>query len=250
VSYVLAWSERPQNLEDEFTRIDAPELRRLASGLLRTREQERSRVATELHAGVVPLVVVAKFMIEQAKGRFMDGGQDEGFELLNGAVARLRDVLDDVRRISTELRPSLLDDLGLLPTLDWLCRKFEQTYRSVRVERSISVKEVEVPEHLKLVIFRIVEELLANVAQHANASHVQVVLMHEASELSLAVHDDGDGFDESLLRHGSHRTRGIGLPSIRKRAWTTGGRVALDSKPNRGALIRVSWKLPARVPTL
>lgn len=248
MSYVLAWSEQPSNITAESIKTDAPELRRLADGLLRTREQERSRVAAELHSGVVPLVVISKFMIEEAMRRVMDGGRAEGIDLLNGAIGRLRDVLDDVRRISTELRPSLLDDLGLVPTVEWLCRTFEQTYRTVRVERQLSVTEAEVPEHLKLVIFRIVEELLANVAQHANASHVRVMLKRDVNELCLAVHDDGDGFDATVLDCGMHQARGIGLPSIRKRMEDTGGRLALDSLPNKGARIGAIWALPQHAP--
>ena len=248
VSYVLAWSEQPSNLNAESKKTDAPELRRLAHGLLRNRELERSRVATELHSGVVPLVVVSKFMIEEAMRRVRDGGQEQGIDLLNGAIDRLRDVLDDVRRISTELRPSLLDDLGLLPTLEWLCRTFEQTYRTIRVERQISVTEVEVPEHLKLVIFRTIEELLANVAQHANASRVQVVLARKANELSLSVQDNGAGFDSTLFGYGVHHVRGIGLRSIRERMETTGGRFVLDSTPNKGARIGASWALPPHAP--
>ena len=248
VSYVLAWSEQPSNLNAVSKKTDAPELRRLANGLLRNRELERSRVATELHSGVVPLVVISKFMIEEAMQRFSNGGQERGIDLLNGAIDRLRDVLDDVRRISTELRPSLLDDLGLLPTLEWLCRTFEQTYRTVQVERRISVTELEVPEHLKLVIFRTVEELLANVAEHANASRVQVVLARKANELRLSVQDNGDGFDATLFGYGVHHVRGIGLRSIRERMETTGGRFVLDSTPNKGARIGASWALPPHAP--
>lgn len=246
VSYVLAWSEQPSNLIAGSMKADAPELRRLANGLLRNRELERSRVATELHSGVVPLVVMSKFMIEEGMRRVMEGAHAEGIDLLNAAIGRLREVLDDVRRISTELRPSLLDDLGLLPTVEWLCRTFEQTYRTIRVERQISITEEEVPRHLKLVIFRTVEELLANVAQHSNASHVRVVLAREANELCLSVHDNGDGFDAELLNHGAYPARGIGLRSIRERMDTTGGRFSLDSSPHRGARIDASWSLPAR----
>ncbi|MEO8186404.1 MAG: ATP-binding protein [Burkholderiaceae bacterium] len=243
-SYVLAWSEQFTNPTAESMKADAPELRRLANGLLRTRELERSRVATELHSGVGPLIVISKFMIEDAVRRVTEGGYAEGVDLLNAAIGRLRDVLDEVRRISTELRPSLLDDLGLLPTVEWLCRTFEQTYRTVRVERQISVTEIEVPEPLKLIIFRIIEELLANVAQHANASYVQVVLTREENELCLTVQDDGDGFDATLLGYGVDHVRGIGLPSIRKRMEATGGRLALDSMPHRGVRIGASWALP------
>jgi two-component system NarL family sensor kinase len=247
-NYVLAWSERLPTLAADSTETNAVELRRLANGLLRTHEMERSRVAAELHGGVVSLVVISKFMIEDAMRRVKEGGHAEGIDLLNGAIRRLRDVIDDVRRISTELRPSLLDDLGLLPTLEWLCRTFEQTYRTVRVERQISVTETEVPARLKLVIFRIIEELLSNVAQHANASQVRVALTCEANELCLAVHDDGDGFDAAALGFGTHQVRGIGLPSIRKRTEDTGGRLALDSTPRKGARIGACWTLPLRTP--
>lgn len=243
VSYVLAWSEQPAILTSEPVKTDAPELRRLANGLLRSREMERSRVATELHGEVVPLVVMSKFMIEEAIRRIAEGGHTEAVELLKEAIGRLLNVLDDVRRISTRLRPSLLDDLGLLPTLEWLCRTFEQTYRTVRVERQIAVTEVDVPEQLKLVIFRITEELLSNVAQHANATKVRVALEREENELRLSVQDDGEGFDPALLGYGVHHVRGIGLRSIRERLATTGGQLALDSRPSRGARIGASWAL-------
>jgi two-component system, NarL family, sensor kinase len=243
-SFVLAWSEQLPVLAPDAIETNAPELRRLANGLLRSREIERSRVATELHHEVASLVVVSKFMIEEAMRRVSDGEHAEGVDLLNGAIGRLRDVLDEVRRISTELRPSLLDDLGLLPTIEWLCRTFEQSCRSVRVERRIAVTEIEVPENLKLVIFRIVEELLRNVARHANAKRVRIELVRDANELHLAVEDDGDGFDAALHCHGAHHIRGIGLRSIRERLQTTGGRFALDAKPNKGARIGACWALP------
>ena len=248
VSYVLAWSEQPSNLVDEGMKTDAPDLRRLANGLLRNREMERSRVATELHSGVVPLVVMSKFMIEEGMRRVMDGAHAEGIDLLSAAIGRLREVLDDVRRISTELRPSLLDDLGLLPTVEWLCRTFEQTYRAVRIEREIAAREAEVPKHLKLVIFRILEELLANVAQHANATRVHVTLARDGDELHLSVQDDGDGFDAALLGSAVQSTRGIGLRSIRERLESTNGHFVLESMPNKGARVGASWSLRAHTP--
>lgn len=247
-SYILAWSEQLPILTPESMATNAPELRRLANGLLRTREVERSRVAAELHHEVASLVVVSKFMIEEAKRRVMDGERTEGVDLLDGAIDRLRDVLDEVRRISTELRPSLLDDLGLLPTIEWLCRTFEQTCRSVRVDCRIGVSEIEVPENLKLVIFRILEELLRNVARHANARCVRIGLVREINELRLEVEDDGDGFDVAMHCHGAPDVRGIGLRSIRERLQTTGGRFALDSKPSKGARIGACWALPQRMP--
>jgi two-component system NarL family sensor kinase len=246
MTFVLAWSEHfPPNVSKSST-FDAPELRRLANGLLRTREAERSRVAAELDSGIAPLIVVAKFMIEDAMRRLGGEANGESVELLNGASSRLREALGEVRRIATELRPSMLDDLGLLPTIEWLCRTFEQTYRTVRVDRQLSVGESDLPDHLKLVIFRIVEEALTNVAQHANASQVQVALMRVADELLLWVQDNGDGFDAALLGQCAHQLRGIGLASIRKRIEATGGQLALEAAPNRGARIGATWNLPPR----
>jgi two-component system NarL family sensor kinase len=245
-SYVLAWSEQFLQPSAGSVGSDTTELRRLANGLLRTREVERSRVAAELHSGVAPLVVMVKFMVEDAMRRVTNGAHQEGVDLLNDAIGRLREALDEVRRISTELRPSMLDDLGLLPTIEWICRNFEETHRSVRVERQIVVSEADVPEQLKLEIFRIVEEALTNVAQHAHASRVQVALMREADDLLLWVQDDGDGFDAALHGLGAQQLRGIGLPSIRKRVEATNGRLAVESTPNRGARISATWALPLR----
>jgi two-component system NarL family sensor kinase len=241
--YVLAWSEQPSSAPGDAWGTDAPELRRLANGLLHTRELERSRVSTQLHSGVVPLVVMSKFMIEVAMRRLADGEQAEGMTLLNGAIDRLRDVLGDVRRISTELRPSLLDDLGLLPTLEWLCRTFEQTCGTVAVDRKLIVAEREVPQHLKLPIFRIVEELLGNVARHANATRVDVRLERRSGQLRLSVRDDGDGFDARLLASGVLHLRGIGLQTIRERADDTGGRFEIESAPHRGTKAEAHWSL-------
>lgn len=245
-SYVLVWSELTPRYPPESMQADSPELRRLAYGLLRTLEDERSRVAADLHSGVAPLVVMVKFMVEDAMQRVLHGAHTQGLEVLDGAVGRLREVLDEVRRISMELRPSLLDDLGLLPTIEWFCRTFEQTYRAIRVERVLAVNEVDLPEHLKLDMFRIVQEALANVAQHSSASLVRVALRREADELKLCVQDDGVGFDIERHVYRDDCSLGLGLPSIRKRVEATSGRLVLESKPQGGSMIGAAWALPSR----
>ncbi len=247
-TYVLAWSEQIQRTATEPNRHDAPGLRRLAYGLLRTQEKERSRVAADLHSGVAPLVVMAKFMVEDAMGRVHLGAYAQSVALLSAVVDRLRDVLHEVRRISTDLRPSMLDDLGLLPTIEWFCRTFEETYSSICVERLLAVTEADVPDQLKLDIFRIVQELLTNVAQHAHASHVRVALARDAGELKLYVEDDGVGFDPAPYFSGEGFTAGVGLPSIRRRVEATAGQVVFESRPNGETLIGAIWAMPLRAP--
>jgi len=237
---VIAWSER--RLRKRSRTETSPgdvELRRLAYGLLRTQEAERMRVAGELHDDVAPLVVMVKYMIEDAQARLSRGAPDEAFEVMNGATARLRDVLAELRRISTDLRPRLLDDLGLGPTLHWYCRGFEDACPSLTVQCRISAEERDIPEELKLEVFRIVQEALSNVAQHAGADRVNVSLVRLGGELRLGIDDNGIGFDPARV---AEQGLGLGLQAIRKRIDATGGAFALETAPHRGTRLNASWK--------
>jgi len=240
---VIAWSERRlrRRLRTEANPGDV-ELRRLAYGLLRTQEAERMKVATELHDDVAPLVVMVKYMIEDAQARLARGATDEASDVMDGATARLRDVLSELRRISTNLRPRLLDDLGLGPTLQWYCRGFEEACQSVAVKCRISAEERDIPEELKLEVFRIVQEALSNVAQHARANRVNVTLVRLGEELRLAIDDDGIGFDAARV---AAQGIGLGLHAIRKRIDATGGTLALETAPHRGTRVGASWTLAA-----
>jgi two-component system NarL family sensor kinase len=219
------------------------ELHRLAYELISAQESERSRVSAELHDGVAPLVIMAKFMVEDALQRLMRGAHNEAAEVLMNAIARLRDTIGEIRRISTELRPSMLDDLGLLPTIEWFCRQCERAWRSLRIERDLRAAESDVPDALKLDIFRIVQESVTNAAQHAHANSVRVSLVRRGNELELTVTDDGSGFDATSLFAGNSALIGVGLQSIRKRVDGTGGRFILEATPLRGTVIGAVWRL-------
>jgi two-component system, NarL family, sensor kinase len=237
---IVAWSERRlrRRTRAEANPTDV-ELRRLAYGLLRTQEAERLKVASELHDDVAPLVVMVKYMIEDAVSRLARGATDEASDVLNGATLRLRDVLAELRRISTDLRPRLLDDLGLGPTLQWYCRGFEEACPTLAVKCRIAVEERDIAEELKLEVFRIVQEALSNVAQHARATRVNVSLVRMGDELRLAIDDDGAGFDAARV---AELSAGLGLHAIRKRVDATGGMLSLETAPHRGTRIAVAWR--------
>jgi two-component system NarL family sensor kinase len=245
---VVAWSERRlrRRSRTEANPGDV-ELRRLAYGLLRTQEAERMRVAGELHDDVAPLVVMVKYMIEDAQARLARGAGDEAAEVMHGAASRLRDVLAELRRISTDLRPRLLDDLGLGPTLHWYCRGFEDACPSLAVRCRISAEERDIPEDLKLEVFRIVQEALSNVAEHANADRVNVSLVRLGGELRLAIDDDGVGFDPARV---AQQGLGLGLQAIRKRIDATGGVFTLETAPHRGTRLNASWKVSTSADSL
>ena len=244
VEFITEWEETRANAgHDPASDDDGCEFKRFAYGLLSGQEAERLRVTSELHGAVAPLILTAKITLEGAMQRLASGDADNSLESMKAASLQLRDALGELGKISSELRPSLLDDLGLIPTIDWFCRQFEASYRTLRVERVIDVREQEVPDQLKLEIFRIIQEAMSNVARHSRATRVRIALMIADGELVVTVDDDGIGFRADELFYGNACLLGIGLLTLEKRVAATGGRLLLDSVAGRGTLIGAAWKV-------
>ncbi len=244
--FMLLWIEQRRKLHAaESVSESEAELRRQAYSLMKTHEAERGRIASDLHDGVAPLVVIAKFMIEHAMQRMARGESPEATELLSSTVARLREVLAEIRRISTELRPSSLDDLGLLPTIQWHCRIVSQAYPSLRVKNELTVDESLIPDELKLDIFRIVQEALSNVVRHAGASDAFVTLREARGRIELRVEDNGAGFDMQRVLHNDTGALHVGLQSIRKRVDATRGTLELVAAPGWGTRVVARWPFAA-----
>jgi two-component system NarL family sensor kinase len=211
---------------------------RLAISLIRRGEGERLNVARRLHDDLAPTLATAKYLVEDAARR---GGRDEACELLGQAATNLRHVIAELRNISNALRPRLLDDLGLLPTLEWYGRGFEEAYPAVSMVRVLTAAERNIPEFLKAEIFRVVQDALGNVARHSQASVVRLSLTDADGELRLSIEDNGKGFDAVLAFQGGDTH--VGLLSMRKRIQATGGRFALESRPQRGTRVAAAWTM-------
>ncbi|MBI4292010.1 MAG: ATP-binding protein [Betaproteobacteria bacterium] len=143
------------------------------------------------------------------------------------------------------LRPSTLDDLGILATLSWYFREFEAACPSVKLERDIGVAEADVPQLLKISIFRIVQEATNNALKHARAKSIRVCLHSAGGALELTIEDNGQGFDpEAATTDFNH---GLGLQSMRERAELSGGSYEMVSAPGRGTRIQVGWPPPEQL---
>jgi two-component system NarL family sensor kinase len=158
----------------------------------------------------------------------------------------LRNVLTELHRITAGLRPSSLDDLGLLPTITWYCRDFVQLRPRLKIRCDLRTAEDEVPAELKLQIFRIVEEAIRNVGEHAAATEAAVSLVSADGQLVLRIEDNGTGFDADRVLRGDVRLLGIGLQSIAKRVDGTGGRMEVRSVAGDGTTIIARWPLASR----
>ncbi len=225
-----------------------PDLRGLADGLLRVLETERVRVAGVLADEVVSVITMSRYLIEEAMCRLARGQVDETSEVLQNASAWIRDASQQLTTLCSELRPRVLDDLGLLPALSWYLRDFSRDNRAIFVSPRITVAESDIPTDLKLLVFRIVQTALSNVARHSKASSARVLLSLFEGELRLEVEDNGVGFDVVRWRR-RRQPDGCGLGMISRWVETSGGQCTIDAAPRHGARVRAIWRIASAAPT-
>jgi two-component system, NarL family, sensor histidine kinase UhpB len=149
------------------------------------------------------------------------------------------------RRIASELRPTMLDDLGLVPAVEWLVQSFRER---TRIDGSLTVlpADLDLRDPHATAIYRIVQESLTNVAKHAKAAFVEVRIERDQDDIRVTVRDNGRGFAaEAQPKEGS-----FGLMGLRERAYFLGGKVDIESKPGQGTIVRVliPSEIAARVP--
>ena len=213
------------------------DLRRLSASMVQAREDERRRIARELHDELGQRLTALKMELSGLSG---DG---PGRPRIDAMLEMIDDTVATVRRIATELRPLMLDDLGLNAAIEWLADGWARRM-GVKLSLQLDAADPELDDAARIALYRMVQEALTNVARHARASEVCIELQHGGGELRLTVTDNGAGFDEAAaFREGSH-----GLMGIRERAHMLGGTLAVGNSPQGGA--RVSVRLPLRAATV
>ena len=163
-------------------------------------------------------------------------------EVLHSVIPVLRQTVEETRRICMALRPSTLDDLGLIATLRWFAREFHKAYPHIEIDLDVGLEETEIPDLLKTSIFRIVQESVNNAAKHARADRIEVVLAWHLGEMVLTVKDTGVGFDPGVRPERSS-AGGLGLESMKERAELHDGVLRIDSAPGRGTAVIARWPL-------
>lgn len=213
----------------------------MASLLLMAREDERKRISSELHDGLGQVLSMLKFKVEAAL-RLQEANEiSRSKALLEETVRELRGAVEDVRRISDELRPGMLDDLGLLPTLKWLGRQFEAAHAPIKVQMDLQVAESSIPTTLKAVVFRLIQEALNNVSKHSRATVAQTYMRVDGGMLVVGIEDNGVGFDAAGILSGKNCLLGVGLNSMRERVKMSNGQFSINSEAGRGTSITAVW---------
>jgi signal transduction histidine kinase len=212
------------------------ELEQLSARLVEAQENERRTISRELHDQVGQTLNAV--LVDAANlARCIPPDDEVGQRYLNSIRSHADSSVNSIRDISLLLRPSMLDDLGLIPALEWQAR---ETSRRTRIDVRVSAENVDdsLPDAIRTCVYRVAQEALQNVARHSGASHAKVGVSQSDAVLSLTVEDNGSGFNP-------RRTRGMGLLGIEERVRQLKGRLEVQSEPGKGTTMRVTLPLPA-----
>ena len=224
----------------ELVRINET-LHNLSSKLMSVQENERKQVALEVHDVLGSSLSAIKFRAEEAVYHLPKDGALNISKSLGALITLIQETIEKARRIQADLRPPLLDDLGIVATLSWFCRRFKMIYPGIEVGQTVTIQEEEVPDHLKIALFRITQEAMNNIGKHAKADAADLVLRKVNNTIELSIKDNGEGFNPESLSSGELFKKGLGLSSMKERVELLGGSFSIDSAKGKGTLIRAVW---------
>jgi len=205
--------------------------------VIEAQETERQRLARQIHDGpaqsMTNLILQAEicerlFDLDPVQARVELGNLKNA---VNAAFQKVRDFI-------LTLRPMMLDDLGLVPTLKQYVQDFEEKTK-LSANMTVVGHETRLASYSEVTLFRVVQELLTNIQKHAHATHVQVLLDFQDTVVVASVEDDGSGFDMNELKSAGPQRKGLGLPTMQERAEMLGGQVQIDSRIGRGTRVRI-----------
>jgi signal transduction histidine kinase len=237
-------SER-QDVENEL-RMSHKQLRLLSQKTLELLENDRQVIAKELHDSIGASLAAIKFSLEgwlEVYGNRLPSPEIP-FERI---IAHIVETIKETKRISANLRPSTLDDLGLLATAKWFCRDLSGLYTGIRITPCFEVSESDIPEAFKIVLYRVMQEALSNAAKHSGAKEIQVVLTRAEGALEMTISDDGCGFDLDRIMDTDNALSGFGINSMRERIEICNG--GFDIRTGLGDGTRVRVLLPLETGT-
>jgi signal transduction histidine kinase len=221
---------------EEFLRTSENNLRTLAGRLISTQEEERSRIARELHDDVTQRLAVLAIDMGKIEIQFASASH----QVKDRLVAMRNDIVkvsEDIHALSRQLHPSILDDLGLVRAIQSECAAFTQRKKINVTFRHEDVPET-IPRDVSLALYRIVQEGLSNIAKHSRAESAHILVDCSDCAINLSIRDAGIGFDPRQVQNES----GLGLISMRERVNLVRGQFSVNSVPDEGTVIVVRYR--------
>jgi len=228
---------------EEELRASQEQLRNLSSYLQSAREDERTTIAREIHDELGGALTALKLDLASLEDVVPEENQETWRQAILEKIETMATLIDStiqtVRRIATELRPVLLDSLGLSAAIEWQAEEFQKR-TGIACNVSVTGEDIELDRNRSTAVFRIFQETLTNIARHSDATRVSVDFRHTAATLELTVRDNGRGITEEQAHHG----KSFGLVGMRERAILYGGLLAVEGKPGEGTTVTLSLPLP------
>ena len=229
---------RKSALEESFERTTMLEM--LSAKMLNSEEMEKKKLAFGLHEDLAQTLITIKLRIEHKLQQL--AANNAGDESLASIVPLLQSTIANVQTIAIGLRPSSLDELGLLPTINWYCRVFGRLNPTIRVEHEFSVLEEDIPAALKIVIFRIVESAFTSIARNNISDQIQLGLQLEAGAITLIIDDSMQDTQYAAVGNCTSKTElQMRLGEAQERTILSGGSFTIASNKAGGVTLRASW---------
>jgi two-component system NarL family sensor kinase len=225
-------------LRDITERKRAEEVfRNLSSRIIEAQESERRRVARDLHDGINQILSSIQFRLKSTEEK-ESTKKNPLVKEIGEARILLEEAIQEVRRISQNLRPSILDDLGLIAAVRSVCDEFMERCK-VQIDTEFAGLAHRLPDNIELVLFRTIQESLNNVEKHSGATHVDLQIIQKDEYVEALIRDNGRGFDYISLAEKRKKHRGLGLDGMKERVTYLGGTVEVTSKVHRGTEILI-----------
>jgi PAS domain S-box-containing protein len=232
-------SERKQ--AEEQLRTSHEQLRSLAAHLESVREEEKKKIARDLHDEASQLLASLNVHLEAAIGNLPEGAAKTAALLRKSQAISIR-ILDELHKLIYDLRPALLDEMGLMPAISSLAES-HLTVSGVKVSLQSSGRTRRLSPSLEITLFRVVQEAFSNIVKYAHAAHVWVNIDFKKARLIIKIKDDGIGFDVPEAKKSKNRPRGLGLLNMEERISLVEGSLAINSSAGRGSEIVIEVPL-------
>lgn len=209
-------------------------LRKLALRLQIIREEERKNIAREIHDELGQNLTFLKIQISLLKKNAVDS---ELQQKLNDLITICDSTINSVQKITSQLRPDVLDELGLIPAIEWQLKKFKET-TNIEYDFNVACEEINLPPECETALFRIFQEALTNVARHSNANLVRIKLLKGDKDIIFEIYDNGKGITKNQIES----PNSLGILGMKERTLVLGGEFTIKSTMNSGTLVRI--KIP------
>jgi two-component system, NarL family, sensor histidine kinase UhpB len=227
--------QREKTLAEEGLLKLNEQLRGLTARMQEVREEEQARIAREIHDELGQMLTAVKMDISAANKKLAKVAVEDARVHLSDAMELVDSIIQSVRKIASELRPGVLDDLGLEAALEWQSQEFEKHNPEIKCDFSSRIDDIPIEKNIATGLYRIYQESLTNIARHSGATAMKATLLHSGNLLILTVTDNGKGFVPEEIKN----KKTLGLVGMKERAILIGGELMIENQNGKGTKITV-----------